>query len=43
MALSPRLDVRQRQTLVMTPQMQQAVKLLQMNNAELEAHVQALA
>ena len=35
MALTPRLEVRQRQTLVMTPQMLQSVKLLQMSNLEL--------
>ncbi|MGE3622814.1 MAG: RNA polymerase factor sigma-54 [Bdellovibrionales bacterium] len=33
--MSPRLDVRQSQTLVMTPQLQQAIKLLQMSNQEL--------
>lgn len=35
MALSQRLDLRQTQTLVMTPQLQQAIKLLQMSNNEL--------
>ena len=35
MALSQRLDLRQTQTLVMTPQLQQAIKLLQMSNIEL--------
>ncbi|MEO0411459.1 MAG: RNA polymerase factor sigma-54 [Pseudomonadota bacterium] len=35
MALSPRLDLRQSQQLVMTPQLQQAIKLLQLNNLEL--------
>lgn len=35
MALSPRLDLRQSQQLVMTPQLQQAIKLLQLNNIEL--------
>ncbi|MEQ1889191.1 MAG: RNA polymerase factor sigma-54 [Alphaproteobacteria bacterium] len=39
MALSPRLDIRQSQGLVMTPQLQQAIKLLQMSNYELEAYV----
>lgn len=33
--ISQRLDLRQSQNLVMTPQLQQAIKLLQMNNAEL--------
>jgi len=35
MAISQRLDLRQTQTLVMTPQLQQAIKLLQMSNQEL--------
>jgi RNA polymerase sigma-54 factor len=35
MSISPRLDQRQTQTLVMTPQLQQAIKLLQMSNMEL--------
>ncbi|MDX2028469.1 MAG: RNA polymerase factor sigma-54 [Alphaproteobacteria bacterium] len=35
MALTQRLDLRQSQTLVMTPQLQQAIKLLQMSNQEL--------
>lgn len=33
--MSQRLDLRQSQSLVMTPQLQQAIKLLQMNNLEL--------
>ncbi len=40
MALSPRLELRQSQTLVMTPQLQQAIKLLQLNNLELTAFVE---
>lgn len=40
MALSPRLDIRQSQGLVMTPQLQQAIKLLQMSSFELEAYVE---
>lgn len=40
MALSPRLDVRQSQQLVLTPQLQQAIKLLQMANLELESYLQ---
>ena len=36
MALSPRLDLRQTQSLVMTPQLQQAIKLLALSNLELE-------
>ncbi|MEM7527052.1 MAG: RNA polymerase factor sigma-54 [Pseudomonadota bacterium] len=34
-----RLELRQTQQLVMTPQLQQAIRLLQMTNLELEAHV----
>ncbi len=41
MALAPRLDLRQSQTLVMTPQLQQAIKLLQLSNLELSAYVEA--
>ena len=41
MALSPRLDLRQSQSLVMTPQLQQAIKLLQLSNIELSAFVEA--
>lgn len=37
MALSPRLDLRQTQSLVMTPQLQQAIRLLTLSNIELEA------
>ena len=32
MALGPRLDLRQSQSLVMTPQLQQAIKLLALSN-----------
>lgn len=39
MALGPRLDLRQSQALVMTPQLQQAIKLLQMSNLELNTYV----
>ena len=35
MAISPRLEIRQGQSLVMTPQLQQAIKLLQLSNVEL--------
>ena len=41
MALSPRIEVRQNQSLVMTPQLQQAIKLLQMSNLELADYVAA--
>src|SRR5215472_6488992 len=40
MALSQRLDLRQSQALVMTPQLQQAIKLLQLSNVELAAYVE---
>ncbi|SCA55444.1 RNA polymerase, sigma 54 (sigma N) factor [Candidatus Terasakiella magnetica] len=40
MALSVRLDLKQSQTLVMTPQLQQAIKLLQMSNLELGTFVE---
>ncbi len=39
MALTPRLDQRQTQALVMTPQLQQAIKLLQMSNFELADYI----
>jgi len=39
MALSPRLDLRQSQSLVMTPQLQQAIKLLALSNLELETFI----
>ncbi len=41
MALSPRIEIRQHQTLVMTPQLQQAIKLLQMSHLEISAFVAA--
>src|SRR5579863_6993600 len=41
MALTPRLDLRQSQSLVMTPQLQQAIKLLQLSNIELSVFVEA--
>lgn len=41
MALGPRLDLRQSQQLVMTPQLQQAIKLLTLTNLELESAVYA--
>ncbi len=39
MALGPRLDLRQTQSLVMTPQLQQAIKLLALSNLEIETFV----
>ena len=41
MALGARLELRQGQGLVITPQLQQAIKLLQLSNIELEAFVEA--
>lgn len=40
MAVSQRLELRQSQSLVMTPQLQQAIKLLQYSNLELAAFVE---
>ena len=40
MALSPRQELRHSQTLVMTPQLQQAIKLLQLSNLELAAYIE---
>ena len=40
MALSPRLEIRQGQQLVLTPQLQQAIKLLQLSNLELSQFVE---
>jgi len=40
MAIAPRLDLRQSQTLVMTPQLRQAIKLLQYSNIEAAAFVE---
>jgi RNA polymerase sigma-54 factor len=41
LALAARLEIRQGQGLVITPQLQQAIKLLQLSNLELEAFVEA--
>jgi RNA polymerase sigma-54 factor len=40
MVLSPKVELRQGQQLVMTPQLQQAIKLLQFNNMELSEYVE---
>ena len=40
MALSQRLEFRQAQALVMTPQLMQAIKLLQLSSPELAAYVE---
>ena len=41
MTINQRLDLKQGQTLTMTPQLQQAIKLLQMSNLELAEFVEA--
>ncbi len=41
MALSARLELKQSQSLVMTPQLMQAIKLLQLSNLDLVAYVDA--
>ena len=41
MAMMPRMELRQGQSLVMTPQLQQAIKLLQLSNQELAEFVEA--
>ena len=41
MALSHRLEMRQGQSLVMTPQLLQAIKLLQLSSLDLIAYVEA--
>src|SRR5215468_788561 len=40
MALTQRLEFRQTQSLVMTPQLMQAIKLLQLSNLDLSAFVE---
>ncbi len=39
MGLGPRIDIRQSQSLVLTPQLTQAIKLLQLSNLELDAFI----
>jgi RNA polymerase sigma-54 factor len=39
MSLGPRLDLRQTQSLVMTPQLQQAIRLLALSNLEVESFI----
>ena len=41
MAINTKLELRQTHSLVMTPQLQQAIKLLQLSNMELTAFVEA--
>jgi len=38
-SLAPRLDLRQSQSLVMTPQLQQAIRLLALSNLEIEGYI----
>lgn len=38
-SLAPRIDLRQSQSLVMTPQLQQAIKLLALSNLEIESFI----
>jgi RNA polymerase sigma-54 factor len=40
MAIGPRLDLRQSQSLVMTPQLRQAIKLLQFTNMEVSSFIE---
>jgi len=40
MSLAPRIQARQSQQLTMTPQLQQAIKLLKLSNIELAAFVE---
>ncbi|MGD2026162.1 MAG: RNA polymerase sigma-54 factor, partial [Methyloceanibacter sp.] len=40
MAINAKLELRQTQSLVMTPQLQQAIKLLQLSNMELSTFVE---
>jgi RNA polymerase sigma-54 factor len=39
MALTQRLELRQSQALVMTPQLMQAIKLLELSNVDLASYV----
>ena len=41
MAITTKLELRQSHSLVMTPQLQQAIKLLQLSNLDLAAFVEA--
>jgi RNA polymerase sigma-54 factor len=41
MSIGPRLDLRQSQSLVVTPQLQAAIKLLTLSNLELAAHIES--
>ncbi|WP_442865491.1 hypothetical protein [Acidocella sp. MX-AZ03] len=39
-SFAPRLDLRQSQSLVMTPQLRQAIQLLQFTNLEVSAYIE---
>ena len=39
MSIGPRLDLRQSQSLVMTPQLQQAIRLLALSDLEIEGFI----
>ena len=41
MAINAKLELRQTHSLVMTPQLQQAIKLLQLSNLELAEYVES--
>ena len=43
MQLMPSLSVKQKQSLVMTPQLQQAIKLLQMTNLDIQSFLEEQA
>ena len=43
MQLSPSVRLKQKQSLVMTPQLQQAIRLLQMTNIELKDYLEEQA
>ena len=40
MAVTPKLEIKQSQSLLMTPQLRQAINLLQMNNIELASLIE---
>ena len=40
MAITPRLEIKQTQSLLMTPELRQAINLLQLNNVELNELVE---
>ena len=40
MAVTPKLEIKQSQSLLMTPQLRQAISILQMNNLELSTAIE---